>query len=285
MKRIGLLIALLLWGKSASHARPIITEDVPTLGKSTFEAAFNGSWREDEFNTPTVKYRTARLPARARLGLFEKLDLGFSLTHLSHSVEVGQTKLKGSRPALFSPEVKFSANNYFGLLLVWHTALKEKPEQDIPIARGDNYQITGLFRLPFRYRTYVNLGYIARKNYNSRLGIEDGPVYSVKPGNITEAKASLEIPVGKGFMVLTELAHYTVGKRTIGGVEIADSNGSAMDLLTGLLWELKGWNVALATSFGLLDESHTSFDLERGSGDITYHLNFSYRLKARKPYQ
>jgi len=279
------LFSLLFLTTPLLQARPIITEEAATLGRSTFEATFKGSVREDSFNTPESTYKSAVLPVRARLGLLSKLDLGFTLTHLSQSLETGNTRLTGSRPALFSPELKYSVNNSIGVLAIWHTALQEKPQQELPIARGDDYEIVSLFRIPVRFPSHLNIGYLFRGNYRSRFGIEGGPISKVTPGDIFQAKTSLEIPLRNAFSLLSELAYYNVQTRKIDGVDLNGSAGDALDALVGISWENKGWNIALATSFGLLNESHTSFDLERGAGDVSYHLSFSYRLKARKPNQ
>jgi hypothetical protein len=282
MKKLFFSVVLLT--SSRLYARPIITEDAPTLGRATFEAAFHGSVRDDQFNDPTSTYRTTHLPLRARIGITNRLDLGFTLSHLSHSLRTGGARLKGSRPALFSPEFKYAITPSIGILAIWHTHNKEKSGQELPIARGDDYEFLALYTLPTRFKSHINVGYLSRGNYHSKFGIDGGQLINVSPGNIWEARASLEIPLKHAFSGLTELSYYDVGTKRIGGVNIDNSAGQAMDALVGIIWEDKGWNIGLAAAFGLLDESHTSFDLERGAGDVTYHLTFSYRLKAKKPY-
>ena len=43
-----------------------------------------------------------------------------------------------------------------------------------------------------------------------------------------------------------------------------------MDAFIGMEWAYKGWTIGAGAAFGLLDEQHTSFDIERGAGLLGY---------------
>jgi hypothetical protein len=113
--------------------------------------------------------------------------------------------------------------------------------------------------------------------------VSNGPAHHVVPGNIFEAKTALEIPLNYHISILGELAYYNFSQTTIAGVAIPDSAGEALDGTTGITWAFAGWNIGLGASFGLLDEQHTSFDLERGAGDIKGIFSVSYKLVPKRP--
>ena len=93
----------------------------------------------------------------------------------------------------------------------------------------------------------------------------------------------MEIPIPAHFYLISEAAYYTVSSRKHNDVAIPNTSGEAADVLFGLGWGYAGWNMYSGVGFGLLEESHTSFDVERGAGDVQYRLGLSYKLKPSKP--
>ena len=105
----------------------------------------------------------------------------------------------------------------------------------------------------------------------------------MKPGDIFESRLALEVPVWRFFSLLGELAYYDTDTKEIAGLEVAGSAGEALDGLVGITWSRFGWNIGVGAGFGLLEESHTSFDLERGAGDFMYKVSVAYKLTPKKP--
>lgn len=278
--------ALLLLLPSFAAARPLLTEPTSTIGKFTFEAGAAVSERIDKFGTPETKYRSEAFPFNARIGLHDRFDVGFYLTYLSHHLEQGDITLNGSRPALFSPFFKFTPWNNLGLMGIWHASAKEKENQELPIARGNDFEVILLAHAPMEWPSIdLNVGYLFRESYSSRMGVQHSDALTIRPGNIFETKAAAQWPVGMNFSLLTELAYYKFGSEEVAGAKLPDSAGEAMDALAGLSWDWMGWKIGAGVAFGLLQERYTSFDLERGAGDITYKFALAYRLKPSKPNQ
>jgi hypothetical protein len=140
-----------------------------------------------------------------------------------------------------------------------------------------------LYSLPTRWPVNFNAGYVLRDPYNSKLGVETGEKTRVRPGDIFELRTSMQIPIPAHFAILTELAYYHVQREELNSVLVPDSAGQAMDALVGLSWDYNSWYLTGGVAFGLLDESHTSFDMERGAGDMMYRLRLGYKLFPHKP--
>lgn len=266
-------------------ARPLITEEVAPVGKLMFELGFQASYRKDTFREPETDYETVTLPVEAKIGLTPRLETGFKLNYISQRMETPDATYDGSRTSLFSPHLKYSPTDYAGLLFLYHVAGGEEEDPELPVARGDDYEVKALFRLPFRVPVEINLGYVFRNAYSSKLGIRGGREYRVEPGDIAEASLATEIPFKWGLALLTEAAYYTVKEQRVAGVRNLESDGEAADALVGLTWTRGGWFLGTGVAFGLLDESHTSFDLERGAGDYQVRWMLAYQLRPRKPGQ
>lgn len=264
-------------------ARPFITDEVATLGQWVFEAGLSAAHRRDEFKEPETHYDTVALPFEMRIGVHERLDLGFDLTYLSQRIETTGAHYTGSRSALFSPMLRFSPSRYFGTQFHWHTAIGDEADQELPIARGDDFELKALFSYPARIPLLLNVGYVWKGDYHSRQGVAEQRKFRLSPGDIFETSASIELPLAWGLSVIGEGAYYHVETRAVDHVDLPGSSGEAADASVGLNWRWKSWDLGAAASFGLMDESHTSFDLERGSGDVTYRFQAHYRLTPRKP--
>lgn len=267
---------------STLDARPLLTEEVPTVGRAAFEVGFSPSYRTDTFNEPENTYETVALPVHFAVGLHSRLDIGFELTSLSQRLERQNVRFKGSRTGFFSPYIKLSPASYWGAKVIWHTKLAER-EQELPVGRGHDVEALVLFQLPSAWPLYFNLGYVFKDTYESKFGIASGSLFQVEPGNILEARAAAEVPLFWNMNFLLETAYYNVEKKTIGSETVPNSSGDVLDLITGLGWAYKGWNMNLGVGFGLLDENLTSFDLERGAGDVWTAFSLSYRLAPKKP--
>jgi len=282
-KHLGFLTLLSCFLPLQLMARPLITRELNTLGRNTFEAGFSISERIDEFNTPRDTYQTVFVPVYMRFGLFKRLDVGLELEHASHRLDTNGKRLKGSKPARFSPEIKLTFSDSLGILGVLEVESEEENGQDIPISRGNNYEILALYKFSSLWPLQLNAGVVLREEYSAQLGIQDGPNRNVDPGTIFETSLALEIPMKKGFFLLSELAYYDVANQKLDGITVQDSAGQALDALVGMVWVHKGWNIGLGASFGLLDESHTSFDINRGAGEVSGKFAVSYKLKPKRP--
>ena len=158
-----------------------------------------------------------------------------------------------------------------------------EPDQELPVERGDDYELKALFSIPLRWPILLNAGYVWKGVYESDLGAHHQPQFRIEPGNIIETSGALEIPVRWHFSIIGEGAYYHVAQRRVEEEVVNDSAGDAADASVGLNWRSHGWDVGSAISFGLLSERFTSFDLERGSGNVTYRFQAHYRLAPRKP--
>ncbi len=280
----GVWFALALVSISpALHARPLLTEEVEPAGRYNFEATISVSQREDEFNTPRTNYKTVAFPMRARLGLTRRFDIGFGLTYLSQRLETPTAHYSGSQNGRFSPYFKYSPSDWFGFEFIWHTKKGEQGDQELPVQSSYDYETLALFKIPTNWPIRFNVGYLWRGGYHSKLGVSNDTIYKVEPGNIFESKGSLEIPIVWHIGLLGEVAYYRSENTKINQSVLADSGGEAMDALGGLTWSYAGWNIGAGVAFGLLDEQHSSFNLERGAGDVLYKGTVSYKLAPRKP--
>lgn len=283
MRNFAAIMAVTFLFPQILSARPLLTEEPETLGRYTFEAGVSLSQRDDAFNSPKITYKTVNFPVLLRLGLHKNLDIGFNISYINQRLETGGANFSGSRTGLFSPLIKISPWKNFSFLTLWHTKATDEAEQDLPIARGDDLEAILSLRLADIWPTTVNIGYVSKGKYHSKLGVATGIPYKIEPGDIFEAKSAVEIPLKWHLSLLTELAYYNFQSKKISDQAVTNSAGEALDALVGLTWNLGGWNIGLGTAFGLLDESHTSFDLERGAGDVLYKLTACYKLSSRKP--
>lgn len=265
------------------QARPIFTESAATAGKLTFDANILMSVREDTFGSPTTKYQTVHTPWQARIGFNPKLDVGFMLDYVSQRLEQNGARYDGSGNNLLSPFFKFNPWQNVGLLVYWHTKHSAKDNEDLPVARGDDLEAIALYSAPTKWPLTFNVGYVLRDPYNSKFGVAaaETPIH-VHPGDIFEAKGSLETPLPAHFSILSELAYYHVDSQTNNSEKIQGSKGDAIDALIGLSWDYKAWYLSTGSAFGLLNESHTSFDLYRGAGDYQIFLRIGYKLLPLK---
>ncbi len=267
------------------HARPLFTEEVNTIGKKAFEASVSAGIRNDEFGTPVIKYNTGTIPFSARIGFTRTFDAGFYLTYIGQRLETGNASYTGSSNGMFSPFFKVSPWPYLGFQGIWHTKNSEQGAQNLPVARGHDFESIMLLKLPTAWPVNFNVGYLSKGYYRTKLGISNDHAYKVEPGNIFEAKGALEVPIAFNISLLGELAYYNSEEDRIEGVAVPESASEAMDALAGITWAYAGWNIGAGAAFGLLDEQYTSFDLERGAGDVMYKMTVSYRLVARRPNQ
>ncbi len=287
MKRIHFIFLAILIMAPSAWAHPLITEEVQPVGFLNFQGGMFISYRRDSFGSPTQKYETVNFPVELKFGVHRKAEIGLDLAYLFHKTKLEQSNdLSGSSNANLTPSFKYSPWEYLGFRVLWHIRKAEKAEDEFPIARGDDIEFLQLFKIPVPYgAAHINTGYLWRDSYQSNLGIRAFPKSKVEPGNIFESRASWEIPTRWNLNLLSEVAYYRTGKQKIEGVTIANSDGEAMDALGGLTWAYQGWNLSAGVAFGLLDESHTSFNLERGAGDWQTLFRISYMLMPRKPGQ
>lgn len=278
MKKLLLASLAFFFIPSLLSARPFLTREGPSLGFMTFEAGLAVTQRNDSFGSPEKKYETATIPFYARLGILNRLDLGFTIKYLDHRLSLGSSKLDGSVTSLVAPEAKWALTDNFSLLGIFTPTRAEQEADTLPMGRGNDFEMVACYSPATAWPLHFNLGEVWRGRYKSHFGVPTGPVATVEPGNIFEAKAALEIPLRSHFSILTETAYYYVDTMKISGNSLADSSGSACDALIGLDWGWKGWNVGVEAGFGLLSESHTSFEVERGSGDVQLIFYTSYRL-------
>src|SRR5262245_16722134 len=111
---------------SPAHARPLITEEVATVGHLMFEAGLGGSYRNDKYKAPDKnEYETVRIPAYAKIGFGNHFETGFTLDYQSQRLHTPAARYEGSRTALFSPEIKISPFTNAGLQFIYHDAIEE----------------------------------------------------------------------------------------------------------------------------------------------------------------
>jgi hypothetical protein len=281
--RIALASGMLCFlGSGIAPARPLLMREAPTVGRFNFEAEVSISQRNDQFGVTNHKYKTVVFPVSFRFGATENFDFGFSLKHLSHSMYKGEAKFSGSNNPIVSPEFKWGLGDYFSVLAIWHAAKSEKSGQEMPVVQGDDYEFDALLTFPTRWPLSLSAGYVLKGNYHSTMGVLFVPKKKVEPGDIFQSHGALEIPLAWDFYLLSELAYYYVQERKIDDVPMSHSEGEALDAAVGITWAYKDWNIGTAAAFGLLDEQHTSFDLERGAGDITYKLTIAYKLTRKR---
>lgn len=284
MSRLRALVVALVFLPTLAHARPIITEEVATLGRFNFEAGASLSYRTDHFSPGDREYVTTYFPISARFGLTNKLDIGFTVQSINQHYDIGSSHYSGAISGDFSSEFKYSPWEHAGIEGKWLLAKSEDTTQQLSITHGNDLELNALFTGPdARIKTYMNVGYVWRGHYDSQFGVALGPGYNVEPGNIFQTRVAAETPLYRRLNALVEGAYYNFSQQKINGIGLPNSSGNALDILTGLTWAYEGWNMGAGISWGLLDEQHTSFDLTRGAGDVTYSFKLSYKLKAHKP--
>jgi len=273
---------MFLLSSQRTSAVPLIAREATTLGKFNFQATTGISLRQDWFGSPENRFETVIFPFAVRLGLANKLDIGLRIRHLTQRIVTPNTRFTGSLSGYFSPEIKMGLTHRFSLLGIYHLP-NDNQEDDLPLTRGKDFELVALYTVPSSIKMNLNAGYVWKGHFNSNLGIRSGATKGVNPGNIFLLKGALEFPIKFHLALLTELAYYNVDDRVIEEVTLTDSAGNAMDALVGLTWKYKGWDMGAGVGFGLLGESHTSFELDRGAGDIYYEFSMAYKLKPRKP--
>ncbi len=269
--------------QAVSYARPLLTEPVETVGRHSFETIFGISKRYDTFGNPEAEYDTVNFPIRAQFGVSNRFDIGIQMTYLNQRLQTEHAHFTGSQNGRLSPFVKYSPWEYLGFQFFLHGKKKEQGDQNLPVARGTDYEALALFKLPTAWPISFNVGYLFRNGYDSKLGVSNSPSFHVVPGDIFESKLALEVPLIFHFSLLGEAAYYKFERTSIDDREVDGSSGEAADALAGLTWAYGGWNLGFGAAFGLLEERSTSFDLDRGAGDVMYKASLSYKLTPRKP--
>ncbi|MCG3205446.1 MAG: hypothetical protein KCHDKBKB_02167 [Elusimicrobia bacterium] len=285
MKRVLFILAVaILVIKETAQARPLLVEEVSTVGKKSFETTISFSHRIDQFNTaPQVTYETFQLPLTLRLGLSKSSEFGFDFQYIHQKLKQGSAEYSGSINGRFSPFVKIAPWKLLALKFLYHPSTPEETEQELQVATGEDFEAIALFQIPTKWPLTFNIGYLTRGRYNTKFGVQNGPIYGVDPGNIFESKLSLEVPLKFNLSLLTETAYYNSQDTYISNQQVPSSAAEAMDVLLGLNWAYKGWNIGSGVAWGLLEEKYTSFNLERGAGDVMYKLNIGYKLSPRNP--
>ena len=277
-----LALVLLVTAPAPLLARPILTESVEPIEKWSFETEFAPSQRWDEFTEPETDYESVTLPVRFAIGLPARTEAGFSVTHYAQRLKRQSLRLSGSSKSRFSPYLKWSPSRYLGLVATYHESTSELEGEELPVTFGQDWEAALLFRIPGLSWMQFNAGHVWRGNYDSKFGVAGAPSAGVEPGDVAYGRASLEIPLRFGLALLAETVYTAVQERFIDGRRIPDSDGEAMDALAGVTWSRGGWNIGLGAAFGLLDESHTSFAIDRGAGDVQAVLSLAYRLRPRQ---
>ncbi len=264
-----------------ANARPLFLEPAGTTGRLAFESIVEVSQRWDNYGSPQSKYTSVSFPITLRLGLSRRLDVGATLQHVSQRLKTGAAEFSGSDAGRLSPQVKFGFRDNISVLGIWHVGTNEE-DQELPIARGDSPEIRFLAAVPTALPLAVDIGYLRQARYNGRLGVQGVPLKNIDPGDIFDARVALLFPLSKGFSASLETVYSTIGDQEIEGVIVADTSGEALDVFLGLTWSYKDLVLGLGGGTSLLDESHTSFAIDRGAGDFTAKFLFSYKLQPKK---
>ncbi len=259
-------------------AAPFLTREAAPLGTLTYAAGISVAQREDTFGSPEMKYRTVLFPFYMRLGVTNRLDMGFTLKSFSHRIKSHDKHFSGSATSIFVPELKWNILQDFSIFGAYSLNKDEDSGDALPVGQGNDIELLAIYSSRGNIPVHLNIGYVWRADYSTRMGVQSQDRVQFDPGDIFEAKAALEVPLGQHFSFLTETAYYKFGSQTVDGETISESAGDALDLLTGLAWSCWGWTVGTEVGFGLLDERYTSFDIERGSGDYSVSVYTSYRL-------
>lgn len=265
-------------------ARPLLTEPVQTVGRFHFESGFSISQREDKFGTPENTLETVVFPFFATFGASRKLDIGLSIRHVGQRLDVGSVRFTGSRTGQVALHTKYAFNDFFGLQLVWETSSgAEDKNQDLPVVRGNNVEANLLVHAGTAWPLTLNVGNVWRGDYKTDFGVKGGEIKNVDPGRIFQVKAAVEIPLLWRLSALGEAVYYEIGNDSINARAVTGSDGNAMDLLAGVNWAPSNWNIGAGVAFGILDESHTSFGVDRGAGDWKAIFRLAYNLEPKRP--
>jgi hypothetical protein len=257
---------------------------VETIGRFNFEAGTSISQRIDNFGPGKQRYETVNFPVYATFGFSRIFDAGFTIRSINHRYKHDSTEISGAIAGDFTSEFKLSPWEHAGLQASWRLSKSEDRTEELSIAHGNDFEINALFSGPEAFvHSTLNVGYVLRGNYNSQFGVGTGVLHRVQPGDIFQTKLALEAPIKWNLQALFETAYYKFEKQQNDLHTLEGSKGEAMDALIGLTWAYKGWNLGGGAAFGLLDERHTSFDLIRGAGDVTFTLAMAYKLTPHKP--
>jgi hypothetical protein len=177
--------------------------------------------------------------------------------------------------------LKVGLRDNVSLLGIWHLHTGEE-NQGLPIARGDSPEIRFLAELPTTWPLCFDIGYFRQGRYNGRLGIQSSQLKDIDPGDVLDARAALLIPLPARLTASIETIYSSIGSEKINGTTISGSSGEALDLFGGLTWTYKDVVIGMGVGTGLLNESHTSFAIDRGAGDFTTKFLLSYKLQPKK---
>lgn len=274
-------VALLLTAASA-HARPLFLEPSPTSGLLAFETVFSLTQRWDQYGTPESEYESFSFPVTFRLGVHRRLDIGFSIQYVSHHIEVGDLRFGGNDSGRISPEFKLGLLENLSFQGIWHLSSSENEDNELPVGRPSNLEGRLLATIPTAFPISIDAGYLSQRQYNGRLGVLGSDQKEIDPGDIADFRLAVIVPISKKFSASAEGIYSYIGDRKVDGETITDSSGEALDVGVGLSWEYKDITLGLGVAAGLLEETHTSFAIDRGAGDITGKFLFSYKLKPRK---
>lgn len=255
-------------------AAPFVTETVSMAEPRSLDLELRPSYRTDDFKDQAGRSYTAtltRLDAAARWVPAARWEMYFALPYVKSELDgpggddeagLGQVILGGKRA--------FRGDLGAALRLELPTG-----DQDDLLGEGTNVAAHFLWEKSARGGVLAaNAGYVFKGEFTSNNSkVDPGDVLQLS-GAYSKARNNVDWT--------GELIVYLVGDADVAGASVADSGGTALELLLGAGKPVNDWYLKGALALGLGDEEVSSLDLNRGAGDYRLIFSASRRLGGKK---
>lgn len=255
-------------------AAPFVTETVSMAEPRSLDLELRPSYRTDDFKDQAGRSYTAtltRLDAAARWVPAARWEMYFALPYVKSELDgpggddeagLGQVILGGKRA--------FRGNLGAALRLELPTG-----DQDDLLGEGTNVAAHFLWEKSARGGVLAaNAGYVFKGEFTTNNSkVDPGDVLQLS-GAYSKARNNVDWT--------GELIVYLVGDADVAGASVADSGGTALELLLGAGKPVNDWYLKGALALGLGDEEVSSLDLNRGAGDYRLIFSASRRLGGKK---
>ncbi len=253
------LIAGLLFLVGPLFSEPFVTQEAHGLGLLGFEVGVKSSyaqdtWKQEGTATCDRVQTLTRISLFSRFGLLRMLEVGVSVPYRMWQLEDKNLDLKTDDKGLGQVRgyIKY---NVIGGLAVAVNAQAPTADVDKTLGEGTNVGAMVIFTqkvLPVK--TSINVGYLMKMKYKDEAENEYNPADPIF------VRAAAEVPLGD-FSIIGEAIAQMFNKSKYKPVgfseeEVANSDGSTIDLILGAQYNRKLMKARLGVSVGVGDENY-----------------------------
>ncbi|MBI5574061.1 MAG: transporter [Elusimicrobia bacterium] len=280
MKKVLATCFGILFVVSTVAAEPILTEEAKCLEKGNLEIGLTASygvdswkWADNTAGDSIVSLTVIQMPVK--YGVSDKLQLGINIPYRSwkSELEMGTTPIDtdeaGIGQVCVGGKLGLSENIAIGLDI-------QSPTGDVDKSLGEGTNI-GLNLIASGnldpLKISGNVGYLLKTKYED----EDDVEYD--PGDPIIVKAALEYPMNE-ISLIGEAQGQLFGKTKVNDVKDDDSDGSTIDLLTGIQYLKDAMKLKLGVEFAIGDEDfRAGLNHFYDSWDYKVILSGSYKFE------